>query len=161
MTPAVSVVTPKNPPEIRTSNRRRALTRTWSSKEWKAARAAFLEAHPFCVFHMKMGMEREATHPHHPYIESYKGGYMDLSRCVPLCAACHTALHHGLNLCPRCKAHYKRWDQAICRRCFDTCNPEVVEAREAAKVQWKKKMREKRKAARITALKKRKKAMGK
>ena len=143
-----------NPGAVRTSNRRRALGRTWNSKEWKAARSAFLEAHPLCILHFKMGMEREATHPHHPYVESYKAGYMDLSRCVPLCAACHTALHHGLNLCPKCKEHYKRWDQPMCRHCFDKAHPEIVEAREAAKVQWKKKQRETRKASRERAKRK-------
>jgi hypothetical protein len=132
------------PEARRTSNRRKALKRTWSGKEWREARAAFLKEHPFCQFHEDLDPDLEvpATHPHHPYMESTKGGYLDLSRCIPLCAACHTALHHGLNLCPKCRIHYKRWDQPECRRCWDAAHPEIVQARAEAKQRMKERRRE-------------------
>ena len=136
------------PQECRTSNRRRALRRTWGGKEWKAARKLFLEEHPLCVLHQQQNVSIPATTPHHPYMESYRGGYLDLSRCIPLCAACHTALHHGLNLCPECKEHYKRWDQPICRYCFDKVHPEIVAARKEATEKWKQIRREKNRVRR-------------
>jgi len=139
------------PAARRTSNRRRALRRTWGGKEWKIARKEFLKEHPTCRFHAEHGLKIPATTPHHPHMESTQAGYPDLSRCIPLCARCHTALHHGLNLCPECHLHYKRWDQEICRRCFDKAHPEVVAAREAAKQRWKRIQKEKRKAARDKA----------
>jgi hypothetical protein len=45
----------------------------------------------------------------------------------------------------------------MCRHCFDKAHPEVVEAREAAAVQWKKRQREIRKSAKERAKKKQKK----
>ena len=146
------------PQERRASNRKRALRRTWSSKEWNLARKKFLLEHPICELHQKEGITVIADTPHHPYMESIKAGYLDLSRCIALCKRCHTALHHGLNLCPKCKEHYKRWDQPECRRCFDKANPEIVRAREAAKEERKRIRRELDKKKRMRMKEQRKKA---
>jgi len=35
-----------------------------------------------------------------------------------LCRRCHLALHKGLNLCPVCKTHYKKWGHSMCWECF-------------------------------------------
>ena len=92
-----------------------------------------------------------ATTPHHPYMESAKDPalYLDLylSKCVPSCAKCHFTLHKGMNLCPKCGEHYKRWDQEICRRCWEKANPMIVKDREATKIRFKEEQRQKRKAA--------------
>lgn len=111
--------------------RRKNLNRIWSSKEWKAQKAAFLLKNPLCAMHKAIGMDVPATIPHHPYRDSYKGHYTDLelSCCVAYCNRCHFALHKGLKLC-KCGEHYHRWDQEMCRFCFEKAHPEVVEARE-------------------------------
>jgi hypothetical protein len=117
--------------------RRKNLNKIWSSKEWKEHKAAFLKIYPNCEMHKSVIIKGRplivpATIPHHPYRDSYKGHYTDLelSGCVAYCARCHFALHKGLKLCQSCGEHYHRWDQEICRFCFDKAHPEVVVARE-------------------------------
>jgi hypothetical protein len=131
-----------NPGTIRTSNRRRALSRRWNSKEWKALRAQFIKDHPFCRMHEKLGLKARTQTPHHPHMESYKAGYMTpevLAQCTPLCNRCHFSLGKGRTLCPVCKDHYAPWDAdpLMCRSCFDRAHPEIVEARVRDKEKWK------------------------
>lgn len=117
--------------------RRANLNKIWSGKEWKEKKKAFLIKNPWCAMHKSVIINGKpllvpATLPHHPYRDSYKGHYTDLelSGCVAYCNRCHFALHKGLRLCPVCGEHYMRWDQEMCRFCFEEKHPEVVEARE-------------------------------
>ena len=128
-----------SPENRRISNRRKNLDRVWSSAEWKANKLKFLEKHPTCQM---CGKKSELAH--HPYIESYKGMYTDLelSRCVPYCKRCHYAVHRGLKLCPMCGVRYCRWDNDLCRDCWEREHPEIKEQREAAKQKWKRIRRE-------------------
>jgi hypothetical protein len=82
--------------------------------------------------HLEAGEDVPAVLPHHPEITSYKGHYSDLelSQCIPLCAKCHFAVHHGLRLCQVCGEHYHQWYGGECKYCFDKEHPEIVKARE-------------------------------
>lgn len=115
------------PEETRHKNRQDALRKIWSSKDWKEKKRVFLEANPVCAM-----CGKPSTVPHHPYKESVKGHYDDLtlSQCVAYCNKCHFAVHKGLKLCGKCNQHYHRWDALMCRVCFDEEHPEIVQARE-------------------------------
>ena len=144
---------PGNPPARRTSNRRRKLRKNWRDPRWIAFREQFKKDHPWCAFHEKYGLKEPTFVPHHPFLELYDA-YLEpeiLKQCIPLCRSCHGALRVGLVLCPRCKAHFKRWDQPTCPRCDDELHPEVREARERARAQYKKRVRELQREARHKA----------
>jgi hypothetical protein len=121
-----------NPGAVQVKGRRKNLQKIWSSREWKEKKAAFLSKNPFCSMHQDCGIHEDATVPHHPGRDSYKGHYTDLelSCCVAYCARCHFAIHHGLKLCKTCGEHYHPWDAEECRYCFDKKHPEIVAARE-------------------------------
>ena len=126
--------------EKRTKKRRERLRDTWSSKEWKEKRLAFIgtQGCSWCG-------SREYLTVHHPYRNGYgKELYMDfyLSQCVVLCRRCHAALHAGKELCS-CKQGYKPFDADTCFTCYSKKHPEILE-----KVQLHKQvMKDKKKAS--------------
>jgi len=123
----------------RITTRRKRLQKTWSTKEWKEKRAAFIgdRGCSWCG-------SKEYLTVHHPFRNGYgKELYLDffLSQCVVLCRRCHSALHAGKVLCV-CKKHYKPFDAEMCFTCYASKYPEVLEKVEIAKEQKKRKDKE-------------------
>jgi len=129
-----SVVAPET---IRTSSRRKNLTKTWSGKEWKEKRLAFIESRggkcEWC------GSTERLT-VHHPMRNSYGNtAYMDffLSGCTLLCSRCHSALHAGRVICERehedGEVHYRWHDAEMCSYCFLKLHPELKEQKKRDK----------------------------
>ena len=87
MTTGAASIAVTCPGSVATKGRRKGLRRIWSSKEWKARKAAFLAKNPLCQMHNEAKKSVPATIPHHPYRDSYKGHYTDLelSACVAYC----------------------------------------------------------------------------
>jgi len=131
----------ESPNEVRTKKRRKVLNRIWQSKEWKAARLVFLAENPICRW-----CGKKADTPHHPIEDMYRN-YLDLSKCIPFCRACHTASHKGLVLCPDCREHYMRRENpnGRCSKCMGT---DWKEEQSKKKIQRNKKRRELQKASR-------------
>lgn len=130
--------------------RRKKLTKTWQSKEWKDKKKAFIGERG-CSW---CGSQEYLT-VHHPFRNGYGPEiYMDfyLSKCVILCRRCHAALHKGLVLC-QCKKHYRPFDAEECFTCYSTKYPEVLkkvkqykeDQKEKQKVYRKKKYQEQKK----------------
>jgi len=136
------MTTTSNPLERRTGGRRRGLRKIHASPEWKALRAEFIQDHPWCRMHERLGVKVKTQAPHHPHRESYKAGYMTrevLAQCTPLCNRCHYAVGRGQVLCPVCREHYAPWDAdpLMCRPCYDRVHPEIVAARIRDKEKWR------------------------
>ena len=93
---------------------------TWRSAEWKARKAAFLQANPVCAI-----CGRPSQTPHHPDPSVYgTPAYETLAGCVPLCHRCHAQHHDGLVLCQICKDHFHEPGFDCCIHC---ANPEDIE----------------------------------
>ena len=108
----------------RITNRKKKLQKTWSGKEWKEKRLAFINGRgcSWCG-------SKEYLTVHHPLRNSYgKELYLDfyLSQCVVLCRRCHSALHAGKVLCA-CKEHYRPFDAEMCFTCYTKKFPEILE----------------------------------
>lgn len=141
-----------SPDNIRIINRKKKLSKIWTTKEWKEKKTEFIKG-KVCSW---CGTTEKLL-PHHPYMNSLKDGtYMDfyLSGCIVLCTRCHFALHHGKKLCPKCKKHYCSFDAEMCYPCYTKEHPEIIEAREKTKRHFKelkkkrqKELREKFKAS--------------
>ena len=130
-------------PEIATRSRRKNLKKTWTSKEWKAARLAFIkERGGKCEM---CGYDKYLT-VHHPFRNVYgKDAYDDfyLSGCILLCRSCHSATHAGMTLCkrdhPDGEKHYRYHDAEMCSYCYKLLHPEIKELQEIRKIRAKKK----------------------
>lgn len=137
-------------PEIAAANHKRKNKKTWSTKEWKDARESFIKEHGrFCDW---CGETKYLT-VHHPHRNVYgTSAYLDfnLSGCVLLCRACHSATHAGMVICERDhldgQRHYRYHDAEMCSYCFKLAHPEMVERAEQVKRARRKKQRELRKA---------------
>ena len=137
-------------PTIATTNRRKALKKKWTGKEWKEKRLAFIKAKGgTCEW---CGSTERLT-VHHPQRNSYGDEvYMDLflSGCILVCSKCHAAIHAGMVLCERPhedgKNHYRWHDAEMCGFCFIKEHPEIKEKAEQAKREKWKRQRELRKA---------------
>lgn len=98
----------------------------------------FLAKHPNCAYHMALGIVVPADVPHHAEDTDYHDlpTYLaTLSRAIPCCNRCHTAGHHGKDLCPICKEHYKPFEAETCYHCLPD---EKKIYMEADREKWKK-----------------------
>ena len=138
-------------PAIAAANHKRKNKKTWTSKEWKTARESFLKEHGrYCDW---CGETTYLT-IHHPHRNVYgKDTYLDLnlSGCIVLCRACHSATHAGMVICEGKhddgERHYRYHDADMCSYCFKKLHPEVVEAAKNRQREQRKKRRELQKKA--------------
>ena len=141
--------------------RKKILAKIYRSKLWKENSAAFKINHPFCEWHLEVGIESPTYVAHHPDRGIYSqintpGGperYCDLEgvnggqRCTPMCKACHGAVDQSLVLC-KCGRHYHHYTDIKCSTCKDEENPQRIVDRERAKALKKITDANKRKIAR-------------
>jgi len=124
-----------SPDNIRIINRKKKLSKIWTTKEWKEKKTEFIKG-KVCSW---CGTTEKLL-PHHPYMNSLKDGtYMDfyLSGCIVLCTRCHFALHHGKKLCPKCKEHYCSFDAEMCYPCYTKEHPEIELVKQKKKEEMK------------------------
>jgi len=132
-----------NPQEIRTKNRRKTMSKTWKTKQWKEDSKLYCEGKSceWCGhkngdvwINEKTGKEY-ITHliPHHPYQDTKDGVYSDLELCgcIVVCTKCHFMYHRRhKKLCPVCHIGWRHLDTDMCHECWKRANPDIVKQRE-------------------------------
>ena len=68
--------------------------------------------------------------------------YMDFSDCIVLCKKCHIADHHGRELCPMCKTHYKSKQYETCFECLPDEDKIKINTAIANRKGWNEKMQQ-------------------
>jgi 5-methylcytosine-specific restriction enzyme A len=85
---------PRALPERRLVESKSERNKFYSGTAWRRCRSAYLDANPLCVDCRAIGLDVEATIPHHLEERLARPDLAyDWDNLIPLCSPCHTSRH--------------------------------------------------------------------